>query len=65
MTINIGDWVYTPRMCKVQIEAIFASAKLANEAGYGVSTDYKSTSYGVLGRMTSVNHYTFAAYIRS
>ena len=57
-----GDWVDTPRFCKVEILKVFRSKKNAFKAGYTVSADYRGSSgFSVYGKMVGVNRMNFAA----
>lgn len=57
-----GDWVNTPRFCKVQIEKVFRSEETARKTGFREPTYYCDCEYGILGKNTGINEMTFAAY---
>lgn len=56
-----GDWVETPRFCKVQIEKVFRDTKTAYKYGFREPTHYESSDYAVLGKSTGLNTMIFAA----
>lgn len=58
--MKIGDFVYTPRFCTVQIKEIFASEAEARAAGYREPT-YYSGEYIILGKSLDMYHMEFAA----
>lgn len=58
--MKIGDSVYTPRFCTVQISAIFASEAEARAAGFYEPTYYKG-EYIILGKVLDMYHMEFAA----
>lgn len=59
-----GDWVDTPRFCKVQIEKVFRSAETARKHGFTEPTHYKGDEYGILGKPLDMYIMIFAAYKR-
>ena len=58
--MKIGDFVYTPRFCTVQIAAIFESEAEARRSGYCEPTYYKG-EYIILGKSLDMYHMEFAA----
>ncbi|UQZ89565.1 hypothetical protein C4J81_10255 [Deltaproteobacteria bacterium Smac51] len=57
-----GDFVRTPRFCKVKIQKVFRSQQNAFKPGYTVSTDYKDyLGYQVYGKHTGPKLMIFAA----
>lgn len=50
MNISLGDWINTPRFCKVQIDAIFADAKEAARAGYTEPTYFEDPEWAIRGK---------------
>jgi hypothetical protein len=59
-----GDWINTPRFCKVQIVKVFKSRATAYKQGFNEPTDYsgpESWKYDVLGKNTGTNTMIFAA----
>ena len=58
--MNVGDSVYTPRFCTVQIAAIFESEAEARKSGYCEPTYYKG-AYTILGKPLDMYHMEFAA----
>ncbi len=63
--MNIGDWIDTPRFCKVRIDAIFADAAEAAQAGYTEPTHFRDSEWIIKGK--SIDRYTmrFAAISRN
>ena len=59
--MKVGDYVYTPRFCMVQIESIFLSEELLKEAGYTEPTYNRDDDYIIRGKSISINHMIFAA----
>lgn len=57
-----GDWVDTPRFCKVQIEKVFRSQQNAAKAGFTEPTHYRDYEYGVVGKSIGQYEIVFAAY---
>lgn len=55
-----GDLVDTPRFCKVKIEKVFSSRRIAAKYGYTESTDYKNWKYEVRGKSIGNNMMIFA-----
>lgn len=64
MNISLGDWIDTPRFCKVRIDAIFSDAKEAAQAGYTEPTHFQDSDWMVKGK--SIDRYTmkFAAILK-
>ncbi len=58
--IKIGDYVYTPRFCTVQISKVFESEKEARSCGYCEPTYYEG-SHVILGKALDLYHMEFAA----
>ena len=59
--MQIGDYVNTPRFCKVRIDAIFADENEARKCGYTEPTYYKGSDYIVLGKSLDMYSMIFAA----
>jgi len=59
--IKIGDWVKTPRFCKVKISAILANNTQAREFGYTEGTDFQDENWSIKGRIIGENRMEFAA----
>lgn len=59
-----GDWVDTPRFCKVQIEKVFRCEETARKHGFTEPTRFKNNEYGVLGKPLDRYTMIFAAYKR-
>lgn len=57
-----GDYIYTPRFCRVQIEEVFESKQEAYKAGFTEPTYYRDSDYGILGKSLDLHHMIFAAY---
>ena len=57
--MKIGDSVYTPRFCTVQIDAVFATTAEACAAGFDEPTYYKG-EYTILGKVLDMYHMKFA-----
>lgn len=55
-----GDYVYTPRFCRVRIEEGFEDRDMAKANGYTEPTHYKG-EYDVLGKSAGVNKMVFCA----
>ena len=62
--MKIGDYIDTPRFCKVKIEKVFGCEATARKFGFTEPTHYKDGKYGILGKHTGPNQMIFAAYIR-
>lgn len=58
--MKIGDWIDTPRFCKVRIDEIFESISEARESGYKEPTHYRG-EYKILGKSIDGYHMVFAA----
>lgn len=58
--MDIGDYVYTPRFCTVQIKEIFETMENARANGYTEPTFYKG-DYKVFGKSVGHNQMIFAA----
>ena len=58
--MKIGESIYTPRFCTVQITAIFAEEAEARRCGYTEPTYYKG-EYIILGRSLDQYCMAFAA----
>lgn len=59
--MKIGDWIDTPRFCKVKIKDIFDDIDKCYQAGYIEPTYYKGYDYEILGKIIGLNRMTFAA----
>lgn len=60
--MKVGDWINTPRFCKVKIEQVFEDRRKAAEAGFTEPTYYRSDpEWDVLGKSIDMYHMTFAA----
>jgi len=62
--MKIGDWIDTPRFCKVKITEVFNTRSTAMEFGFDEPTHYKSPEYEILGKHTGINRMIFAAVKR-
>lgn len=62
--MKIGDFVYTPRFCTVQISAVFATEAETHAAGFCEPTYYKG-DHIILGKSLDVYHMEFAAVPRT
>ena len=62
--IKKGDFVDTPRFCKVEIEKVFTSRETAARQGFREPTHYQGSGYEILGKHTDSNHMIFAAVKR-
>ena len=58
--MKIGESIYTPHFCTVQVTAIFADEAEAHRCGYTEPTYYKG-EYIILGRSLGLYHMDFAA----
>lgn len=61
INMKVGDNIYTPRFCNVQIEAIFLSERLLWDAGYTEPTYNSDNDYVIRGKSVDINHMVFAA----
>ena len=59
-----GEWIYTPRFCKVKIEKVFSCEETARKQGFVEPAYYKDSECGILGKITGLNTMSFAAYKR-
>lgn len=60
--MKLGDWIDTPRFCKVEIERIFESKKEANVEKFTEPTYYNcDPEYDVFGKSLDQYHMIFAA----
>ena len=59
--MKIGDWIDTPRFCKVKIREIFDTETTAKEFGFYEPTHYKNPEFDILGKHTGTNTMIFAA----
>ncbi|MEG1884522.1 MAG: hypothetical protein RR224_12525 [Clostridia bacterium] len=57
-----GDWIDTPRFCKVQLDKVFQNEANAKKAGYTEPTHTRITGYEIVGKSIDMYHMTFAAY---
>lgn len=62
--ICVGDYVETPRFCKVRIAAVYTDNNEALENGYTEPTDYRNEEYHIRGKHTGINTMIFAAIKR-
>lgn len=58
--INVGDYIETPRFCKVKISEVYTDNNKAWAEGYTVSTDYRNEEYHIRGKITGKNTMIFA-----
>jgi Ni/Co efflux regulator RcnB len=59
-----GDWVETPRFCKVKIQKVYRSNERAWNDGYTEPTHYRDSEYHIRGKHTGPNRMIFAAIKR-
>lgn len=60
--MKVGDWIDTPRFCKVEIEQVFEDRREAYKNGFTEPTHYRSDpEWDVLGKSIDMCHMTFAA----
>lgn len=57
---DVGDIVFTPRFCNVEISAVFADKDMARACGFTEPTFFIG-NYKVFGKSIDVNHMIFAA----
>ncbi len=62
--MKIGDYVNTPRFCRVKIKAMFADEQEARDCGYNEPTYYRGEDYTVLGKSLDMYSMVFAAVPR-
>lgn len=60
--MKIGDRIYTPRFCTVEIKEVFESHNDAWNAGYKEPTHYHKDGWSVAGKSLDLYHMEFAAY---
>ena len=60
--MRVGEYVDTPRFCKVEIAHIYEDERAAREDGYTEPTYYENPAYGVRGKSLDRYHMLFAAY---
>lgn len=63
--IHAGDYVDTPRFCKVQIERVYRDESEMRQDGFTEPTDYRDSEYVVCGKSTELNCMIFAAALKS
>lgn len=56
-----GDYVDTPRFCKVKIEKVFKSGVTARKQKFFEPTHYNNWEYDVWGKHVGTNRMIFAA----
>jgi hypothetical protein len=57
-----GDWVNTPRFCKVKIQKVFRSEWNAFKNGFTIGADYKDAEgFSIYGKSVGHNLIQFAA----
>lgn len=56
-----GDWVNTPRFCKVKIENIYKNKQTAYANGFTEPTYYDGVDHDVFGKSLDMYHMIFAA----
>jgi hypothetical protein len=59
-----GEWIETPRFCKVKIKKVFRSNERANKEGYTEPTHYRNNEYYIRGKSIGNNRMIFAAIKR-
>lgn len=58
--MKAGDYVETPRFCKVKIKEVFETRTTAMEFGFEEPTHYEG-EYEILGKHIGMNRMIFAA----
>ena len=61
--MNVGEYIETPRFCRVKIKEYFETEGEAHEAGYTEPTHYRrkhQDGYDVLGKVIDTNRMVFA-----
>ena len=58
--MKVGDRIYTPRFCTVQIKEVFETEEEAIKNGYKEPTYYKG-NFDVLGKSIGIKRMVFAA----
>jgi|LSQX01.1.fsa_nt_gb hypothetical protein len=56
-----GDYVYTPRFCKVMISEVYESSDKACSDGFTEPTHYDDEHWHIRGKSTGINRMIFAA----
>ena len=59
--MKVGEKIWTPRFCSVEIAEVFDSEEELREAGYTEMTYLKNDNYIVLGKSVDLYHMEFAA----
>ena len=62
--MKIGEWIDTPRFCKVRIEEVFEDNGKAWKQGYTEPTHYKNENWHIRGKSIGTNRMIFAAVRR-
>ena len=62
--MKIGDYVSTPRLCTVKINAIFADENEARKCGYTEPTYYSGNDYSIFGKSLDMYSMVFAAVLK-
>ena len=62
--MKIGEWIDTPRFCKVKIEEVYEDNSKALENGFTEPTHYRDEEYHVRGKNIGINRMIFAAIKR-
>lgn len=62
--MNKGEWIDTPRFCKVQIEEVYNNNTQAWNEGYTEPTHYRDNEYHIRGKHIGTNRMIFAAIKR-
>lgn len=59
--MQVGDKIYTPRFCTVEISQIFSSMEDAVSNGFTESAHYNDGQFAVYGKSVGVNRMVFSA----
>jgi hypothetical protein len=61
LNMKAGDYINTPRFCKVKIAEVFNDKTTAKEFGYCEPTYYDNPEYDIWGKHIDINRMIFAA----
>lgn len=59
--MKVGDRVFTPRFCTVEIAEVFADRRAAAESGYTEPAHFHKNGWTIYGKSLDMYHMEFAA----
>ena len=62
--MKIGDFVNTPRFCKVELAAVFPCPCTARERGFVEPTHFQNDQWEIWGKHTGKDMMIFAAILK-